>query len=174
MSWKDILKSPLIDLAGNPKRYKDGYLLCANDCIRPVEEDSTLCAFCGDDFSYRISPPKDFKFDNGPPKGGHKEAPLGFKASWISDERRKKARDGYAGYEYSFRKGREEQDFLMDMYGTQTPQDIRSSNFTPMECENMIPVEGREGINTKCGNILRTQKEREDYQCRECTARDEE
>ena len=38
----------------------------------------------------------------------------------------------------------------------------------------MIPVEGREGITTKCGNLLRTQKEREDYQCRECTARDEE
>ena len=100
MSWKDILKSPLIDLAANPKRYKDGYLLCANDCIRPVEEDSTLCAFCGDDFSYRIAPPKDFKFDNGPPKGEHKEAPLGFKASWISDEQRKKAKDNYGGYEY--------------------------------------------------------------------------
>jgi len=71
-------------------------------------------------------------------------------------------------------KGREEQDFLMDTYGTHTPQDIRTSNFRPMECENMIPVEGREGITTKCGNLLRTQKEREDYQCRECTARDEE
>ncbi len=103
MKWKDILKSPLRDLAANPKRYKDGYLLCANDCIRPVEEgDGELCAFCADDFSYRIPPPKDFKFDDEPPKGEYKEAPLGFKASWITDEQRKKAKDNYGGYEYRF------------------------------------------------------------------------
>tara|TARA_Y100000361_G_scaffold118642_1_gene110043 strand:- start:431 stop:673 length:243 start_codon:yes stop_codon:yes gene_type:complete len=71
-------------------------------------------------------------------------------------------------------KGREEQDFLMDMYGTHTPQDNRTSNFSPMECENMILDDKKRGIYRKCGNILRTEKERQDRQCRQCTARDEE
>ncbi len=64
-------------------------------------------------------------------------------------------------------KGRFEQDWLMDMYGTTTPQDLRRvpPGRAPL-CGNMIPV----GPNSyeKCDNPLRTPEEREEMMCREC------
>ena len=63
-------------------------------------------------------------------------------------------------------KGREEQDFYMDMYGTHTPQDAKRG-FAPSRCETMFPLGN--GSYERCDNPLRTKKEREDMQCRYCT-----
>jgi len=87
MSWKEIMKAdkgdtPTYRYTGEPHKYKMGYLLCANNCIRAVEEkgrSGDYCAYCGDDKDYQIPPPRGFKFDSEPPKGDYKTAPLGFK-----------------------------------------------------------------------------------------------
>ena len=64
-------------------------------------------------------------------------------------------------------KGREEQDFYMDMYGTHTPQDAKrvAPGRAPL-CGNMIPLGG--GSYEKCENSLRTPEEKEEELCREC------
>lgn len=90
MNWQNILK-----MRNTPNRFKAGYLLCANDCIRPVETGEIYCAHCGDDMAYRIPPPKGFKFDKTPPEEP-KEAELGFQAPWVSNEQRDKAKDDFA------------------------------------------------------------------------------
>ena len=99
MNWKEIMKADKIRKA--KRRYKMGYLLCANDCIRAVEEkgrSGPYCAYCGDDGDYQIPPPRGFKFDERPPPfGEYKTAPLGFKEPWINDEQRKTAQDNYDG-----------------------------------------------------------------------------
>ena len=101
MNWKEIMKADKIRkgaMKDTPNRYKMGYLLCANDCIRAVEKGQEFCAYCGDDFAYQIPPPRGFKFDERPPPfGEYKTAPLGFKEPWISDEQRKTAQDNYDG-----------------------------------------------------------------------------
>jgi len=105
MSWKEIMKAdkgdtPTYRYTGEPHKYKMGYLLCANNCIRAVEEkgrSGDYCAYCGDDKDYQIPPPRGFKFDSEPPKGDYKTAPLGFKEPWINDEKRKTAQDNYDG-----------------------------------------------------------------------------
>lgn len=91
--WKDVLRK---NQELTPNRYKDGYLLCKNNCIRPVEEGEEYCAWCGDDGEYQIPPPPDFEFDDGPPEGGHKEQKLGEKLpSYIPRKLHEKARDNY-------------------------------------------------------------------------------
>ena len=104
MNWKEIMKADKICKEvreSTPNRYKMGYLLCANNCIRAVEEkgrSGPYCAYCGDDGDYQIPPPRGFKFDERPPPfGEYKTAPLGFKEPWISDEQRKTAQDNYDG-----------------------------------------------------------------------------
>ena len=64
-------------------------------------------------------------------------------------------------------KGREEQDFYMDMYGTHTPQDAKSVPNFVKYCETMFPLGN--GTYERCDNPLRTKKEKEDMQCRHCT-----
>ena len=103
MNWKEIMKADKICKEvreSTPNRYKMGYLLCANNCIRAVEEkcrSGPYCAYCGDDFDYRIPPPRGFKFDDMPPKDGGKEAPsLSFREPWISEEQRQEAKDNYS------------------------------------------------------------------------------
>jgi len=76
------------------RKYKMGYMLCSNNCIRPVEEGSQYCAWCGDDFEYQIPPPKGFKFDKEPPKE-HKEAKLGWNPPWVPKKLHEKAKDNH-------------------------------------------------------------------------------
>ena len=77
MSWKDILKDLI---RWTPDRYnKEGELLCVNNCIRPVSDDtifarmpgkddpnwsSTLCQWCSDSLGKRERPPDDYQFYN--------------------------------------------------------------------------------------------------------------
>ncbi len=104
MNWKEIMKADKICKEvreSTPNRYKMGYLLCANDCIRAVEKGQEFCAYCGDDFAYRIPPPRGFKFDDTPPKDGGKEAPsLSFREPWISDKQRNTAKNNYYADSY--------------------------------------------------------------------------
>ena len=53
MNWKEIMKADKICKEvreSTPNRYKMGYLLCANNCIRAVEKGQELCAYCGHEF----------------------------------------------------------------------------------------------------------------------------
>ena len=107
----------ILKIYDTPNRYKNGWLLCANNCLRVVSQDtifnqmpesfpgepkheSTLCAWCSDESDYNIPPPKGFQFDDGPPKNGSSKekgrvyAPKGFKESWITQE----MRDAFSEY----------------------------------------------------------------------------
>ena len=112
MKWKMILK-----MYDTPGRYKDGWLLCGNNCLRVVSQntifnmmpesypgepkhESTLCAWCSDESDYNILPPEGFQFDAGPPEKDKGYAPKGFKEPWITQEMRDEFSEYYrmSGY----------------------------------------------------------------------------